>query len=324
MKRLSILLAVLFQLAALAWIAWSREDILRNGQTLELATAPVDPRDIFRGDFVRLDYRISTLPRSLAGPELQQNKAAKGSRVFTRIERERLGIRALSVDTRRPEQGLYLSGRLLNAWNPTQTPNALRIKYGIEQYFVEQGAGKALEQRRRREDGLQTPLFVAVALGERGTAVIRAIRWGTLGIGLRLDDMERDSPQTRGADLTLENVSDQPLTLLLTPGQCAFTLEPADFNVPEQPLPQRPECATRDGDDYRAVTLKPGEAHQERFEFQQAPWLVEHKGKPQPIGELPWNHRYRIVYRSPPAAESTGAWIGEIRSAAFHGRGRVD
>ena len=46
----------------------SRARILRAGTEVRLATAPVDPRDLFRGDYVILNYKISTLdPATLDG-----------------------------------------------------------------------------------------------------------------------------------------------------------------------------------------------------------------------------------------------------------------
>lgn len=324
MKRPLILLAVLFQIAALLWMAWNREDILRHGQVMELETAPVDPRDIFRGDYVRLSYRVSTLPSSLASGDLAEQVAERGSRVYTRVSTDGGRVTALAISRQRPEQGSYLAGRLTRSWRPDREHDQFRIKYGIEQYFVEQGQGLELEQRRRRDDGLQTPLYVKVAVGSQGTAVIRSIRWGDLGIGLRLDPRKADSNDTLGATLTLENVSEHPLNLLLAPGQCSFRLQPAGFNVPDQPLPERSHCRSQESADTRALHLTPGESHEERFEFKNPEWRVNYKGELLPIGDLPLNHRYRIVYRAPTGAAIQGAWSGEIRSAAFHARGRVD
>lgn len=323
MRRFLILLAVLLQIGALLWMAWHREDILRNGHILELETAPVDPRDIFRGDYVQLDYPINTLPGALARDGLLAEAAHRGSRVYTRLGLDEGRVDALEVSDRRPGQGPYLSGRLTRPWKPAAAPGELHIKYGIEKYFVEQGHGLELEQRRRRSDGLQTPLFVEVAVSEQGTAVIRGIRWGNLGMGLSMDPGTPGSRATRGASLTLENVSERPLKLLLAPNQCAFRLEPARFNTTDLPLPARPLCDGDQGDN-RTVTLAPGEAHRERFEFDRSPWLVPYKGELHPIGDLPWNHRYRVVYRAPDGARDQGAWIGELRSAGFHGRGAVD
>src|SRR4051812_30525766 len=38
-----------------------RAAILRSGQEARLEVLPVDPRDLFRGDYVVLDYRIGTI-----------------------------------------------------------------------------------------------------------------------------------------------------------------------------------------------------------------------------------------------------------------------
>jgi hypothetical protein len=35
--------------------------ILKTGKVIHLRTAPIDPRDIFRGDYVRLNYEISRI-----------------------------------------------------------------------------------------------------------------------------------------------------------------------------------------------------------------------------------------------------------------------
>ncbi len=52
---------VLLQLFLLAGIVAYRQYWLATGERVLLRTEPVDPRDIFRGDYVRLGYGISTL-----------------------------------------------------------------------------------------------------------------------------------------------------------------------------------------------------------------------------------------------------------------------
>ncbi|MBA2400538.1 MAG: GDYXXLXY domain-containing protein, partial [Bradyrhizobium sp.] len=46
-----LILAMVFQRAA----------ILRDGKEVRLEVVPVDPRDLFRGDYVVLGYRIGTV-----------------------------------------------------------------------------------------------------------------------------------------------------------------------------------------------------------------------------------------------------------------------
>ena len=65
-KRLLIVIVVLLQCCALAAICFQRETVLRTGHTVYMRTAPVDPRDLFRGDYVRLGYEASVIARKLA------------------------------------------------------------------------------------------------------------------------------------------------------------------------------------------------------------------------------------------------------------------
>ena len=54
-------LAALVLCGLILVIVVQRAAILRSGQEVRLETAPVDPRDLFRGDYVVLDYRIGTV-----------------------------------------------------------------------------------------------------------------------------------------------------------------------------------------------------------------------------------------------------------------------
>src|SRR5438105_7478422 len=61
--RLEWRLAAVFllQAVALVYIVADRQWLLANGTPIVLETLPVDPRSLFSGDYVRLNYRISRL-----------------------------------------------------------------------------------------------------------------------------------------------------------------------------------------------------------------------------------------------------------------------
>ena len=69
-KRTKSLLTatVLLQTALICAPAISRTMILNSGKTVVLKTVPVDPYDMFRGDYVALKYDISTANASGAIP----------------------------------------------------------------------------------------------------------------------------------------------------------------------------------------------------------------------------------------------------------------
>jgi len=59
MKTKLFILVLTLQSAWLLGTAFTQERALRVGQIILLETQPVDPRDFLRGDFVRLNYKIS-------------------------------------------------------------------------------------------------------------------------------------------------------------------------------------------------------------------------------------------------------------------------
>ena len=66
--RRSILLAVLvaaLQVGFLGWMIAGRAAILRDGAEALLKVEPIDPRDLLRGDYVRLGYEISRITARL-------------------------------------------------------------------------------------------------------------------------------------------------------------------------------------------------------------------------------------------------------------------
>ncbi|MDZ4868888.1 MAG: GDYXXLXY domain-containing protein, partial [Alphaproteobacteria bacterium] len=65
---LRILIVVGLQTALLAYMILDRQAVLSASRTVTLKVAPVDPRDIFRGDYVILTYEISRLdPTKIEG-----------------------------------------------------------------------------------------------------------------------------------------------------------------------------------------------------------------------------------------------------------------
>ena len=86
---MSIKLKFLFGLVTLqvAWIVGTvglHEARLHRGFVVLLETAPVDPRDLLRGDYLILSYKISRVPaRLVAG--LGTNHLSTGTPIFVRL-----------------------------------------------------------------------------------------------------------------------------------------------------------------------------------------------------------------------------------------------
>jgi len=61
-KVILIIAVVVLQAAALAAVVMQRETVLQDGDLVFMRTLPVDPRDLLRGDYVRLGYEVANIP----------------------------------------------------------------------------------------------------------------------------------------------------------------------------------------------------------------------------------------------------------------------
>ena len=169
--------ALLLGLALLALVE-QRARILRSGNEVRLKTVPVDPRDLFRGDYVVLGYPISVVE---AEQGAQPYRA--GDTVFVTLGRDDQGFaRAVGVSRGWPQDSggaVVIAGRVastsacaIRADGTTDCSGSrsrLRIAYGLESYFVPQGEGRAIETMEK------TRIEVVAAVSSSGEAAIKRL-----------------------------------------------------------------------------------------------------------------------------------------------------
>jgi uncharacterized membrane-anchored protein len=332
-RRGWVIVSVAAQLLVLAWMAGEREWIYRTGPRVYLRTAPIDPRDLFRGDFVRLQYEINSVRKEHLDPAMAAPAAERRRHevVYTRLLPAGEGLyEAAGTSLARPP-GLFLRGRTEDGWRlGWRGAGHVFVKYGIEQLFVEQGSGRAIEQRRGTRDALQVPMEVEVALASSGTAVIRGYRWSRLG--MKLEVLRRPAPRNRNAPapegplspklrIGLANASDAPLSVADADEHCAFQLVPVEW-APQPYAPAAPACGGQPA--VRTIELAPGETYSVELDLSEPRWHVLAGGKPVEIGALPGLAQFRIEYRAPASAAGTSLWRGRMASQAFNASGVVD
>src|SRR5262245_63007025 len=72
----ALALLAFLQSATLAVLVFDRVRLLQTGREIALPIVPVDPRDLFRGDYVELGYAVGQVPaRLIEGPPPQPNAA---------------------------------------------------------------------------------------------------------------------------------------------------------------------------------------------------------------------------------------------------------
>ncbi len=333
-KQFLIGFAVAFQVLAVASMVFSREWILATGEPYLFQTAPVDPRDIFRGDYVRLEYLFSRVPVERIDEAILQQGLHKGQKVYLSVSRDINGVTQGGRLSLSPPAGKpYLAGRSTEHWpsryygraapddHPATQFRPVSVKYGIEQYYVEQGAGREMEEIRGGRDGFQVPLLIHAGVSASGEAVIRSYEWANLATKTEIvRSPQRNVPDDEASavvQFTIKNRSDRPITLPLKEGNCSFTLIPAQWAPVTDFAGERPECATAK---VEKVVLAPGETHGVSFDLNRPHWYVLYNNKPTPPGKLPWNYRYRIKYQG----ETIPGVNAMMLSRAFHGRGNID
>lgn len=172
-------LTVVFWLLIFSGFILYKEYTLRTGTEVLLKTEPVDPRDLFRGDYVTLNYEISTL--NLEEIQAEDPYFEYNDRIYLALEIENGYGVPKKIYKKPPDDELYIKGtvkELIYDWGEdgliAEEPRIkeLRIEYGIESYFVPEGRGREIEsQQWTGREGVD----VKVVVDKFGNAVIKSL-----------------------------------------------------------------------------------------------------------------------------------------------------
>lgn len=137
-KHLFPIIAFLVLVLVLGGFIYTQEQILTNGQEVILKTRPVDPRDLFRGEYVILRYEIEAAEMVTDQAQLLQD----GKQIYLKLETDSSGVaQVVAVQTTEPDfsDGVWLAGEV--------SYNTVRFR-DLEQFYVPEGAGLAIEDLR--------------------------------------------------------------------------------------------------------------------------------------------------------------------------------
>lgn len=166
----------LLQTGYLIKMVADRQALLRSGREIVLQVHPVDPRDLFRGDYVILGYDISpaNLSDEVNGATL--NPIKRGQPVYATLQADAAGLwNVKSLSPSYPADAaagdVVMKGLVQHIW-PGAKPGEqqVAIKYGIESYFVPEGTGRKLEDSVREKK-----IQAVIAVGSDGTAAIKGL-----------------------------------------------------------------------------------------------------------------------------------------------------
>jgi uncharacterized membrane-anchored protein len=162
MKLKLLILILALQTAWILTTAFTQERALAGGTVITLETVPVDPRDLLRGDYVILNYKISTVPMQLFSPSPGQQLPI-GESVYVLVEKH--GdfyevVRASEAPLDASPGEVMLKGQVERTWDTKQ----VRLQYGLERYYVPEGTGN-----------LKGKLTVQAAVPASGQARIKQV-----------------------------------------------------------------------------------------------------------------------------------------------------
>jgi uncharacterized membrane-anchored protein len=333
-RKVLIIGLVLSQFAVLAYMAGEREWIRHRGEQVYLRTAPVDPRDPFRGDFVQLSYSLNTIDTARFRSSIPANSLKREDKVYAVLKPSASDVYQLDYLTdRKPSAGLFLQGRVSREVSGGQ----IQVRYGIEQYFVQQGSGIEIERKRGERDDLQIPMEVAMALGRSGRAVLTDYRWSRIGIRLEQNTVTTEDDRGEGAPprsptviLTLKNVSETPLQIADNDAHCGFSLQ-TEGDTGRRFTMADTRCSPYVLKESDLITLAPGQEYRAELDTALPRWYVLQDGVTgsASLAAAAPNERFRMVYRPPVVLPGMDAsanllWQGELVSPAFSVRGRID
>jgi len=158
---LAAILVCLLQTGAIAALIVNHAMLVSQGREIILTVTPVDPRDLLRGDYVRLGYDISQIPASL----MQQSVGWGADKsVYVTLERQGQPEEGKWVPVAgspeppaapEAENRIVLHGTMAWPWaslapdGAAYVVTAAHVTYGIESYFVPENTGRDLEQATR-------------------------------------------------------------------------------------------------------------------------------------------------------------------------------
>lgn len=171
----SALALALAQIAFLGWMIAGRAAILRDGQEVLLRIRPIDPRDLLRGDYVRLDYDISRIKTDLIANTGPRKETSDGETLVVRLKPGAEGFWEAqkawfgAAEGAPADDEIDIRGSVDGGWTLASGAN-VPVKYGIERFYVPEGEGIAIQNGLR-----ERPFSMKVAVGPDGTAQIKAL-----------------------------------------------------------------------------------------------------------------------------------------------------
>jgi len=163
--KIKITIIIVIQTLILCGMVAKKQWTLAYGTPILLETQPVDPRSLFRGDYVRIKYNVSEINEDSIPMD---KNLVRNEYLFVTLEKKDKFWDAVEIRRKRPvlkPNQVAIRGLLGYSYD-----NNLNFKYGIENYFIPEGTGMALERPKNGEK-----VTMRVMVDNNGHAAIKQV-----------------------------------------------------------------------------------------------------------------------------------------------------
>jgi uncharacterized membrane-anchored protein len=153
-RSLFLALLVLLQVGVLVWIATTNQRVIAMGTPVLVKTVPVDPQDPFRGDYVRLRYDFNRVDLSkVQHPDVETY--VRGDVVYLNLIKDGKDGKYWKADALFKVIPEMWNDPLLKGRVTYADEKAVEVEYGIEQFYVPQGAARHLDGTQQQQLDVQ-------------------------------------------------------------------------------------------------------------------------------------------------------------------------
>ncbi|MBN2191152.1 MAG: GDYXXLXY domain-containing protein [Candidatus Aureabacteria bacterium] len=160
---------VILQAGSVYTMAFNKLSIKRYGSPIKVRVEPIDPRSLFRGDYVILRYPFSSVKREDIGLGKCEMHDIKNIYIVLKKTGDLWEYERASSD--KPEisrDEVFLKGSVVS--DVFGYSNNLGVRYGIESYFVPEGEGRILEKSREKGN-----LAAEIYVDSKGRALLTGL-----------------------------------------------------------------------------------------------------------------------------------------------------
>jgi len=132
MRKWLIVLGAFLILGVVNFSIWQNEQLIKNGETVLLELAPVDPRSLMQGDYMALRFAMAD---AIRGKLHNKNESLTGQAIVQLDAQRRASL--VGLDTQQPleDNQLRLQFRLRNG----------QLKFATNAFFFEEGTANLYE-----------------------------------------------------------------------------------------------------------------------------------------------------------------------------------